>query len=207
MSKTFSCFVLFAGFFVLCSLIDLFEQTQVGPKLVHNIARWDGSMWQAMTDDECRRQCTYIKGESICEDRNCELGGPVTALASMGATVYAAGMFSSAGGRPARNLARYFLGFWRPVLGGVDGSVFDLKVLSLESLPPFSHFQSGILDVDCLYVAGDLKSVIHEDGTAQKIRGLARVCPDGGTWSMVHGTENLGPVLALHVPAKGSREV
>jgi len=179
--------------------------TQAGLKRVHNLARWDGFSWQPMADEECQRQCKQINGEYICQDRNCELGGPVTALASTGASVFVAGVFDVAGGHAVKNLAQYFGGMWKRVLGGVAGSVFDLKVFSLA--PPSSYFESGVQDFECLYVAGDLESVIDEDGTSQPLQGLARVCleadsePGSGKWESIVGTEGLGPVLALHVSA------
>ena len=156
-----------------------------------------------MADEECQRQCKQMNGEHICQERNCELGGPVMALASTGASLFAAGVFQVAGGHPVKNLAQYFGGIWKPVLGGVIGSIFDLKVFSLT--PPSSYFESGVQDFECLYVAGDLESVINEDGTAQLLQGLARVClevdlgPGSGKWEGIVGMEGLGPVLAVHV--------
>ena len=170
---------------------------------MHNIARWDGFTWQRMPDEECERTCTHTGDQFVCQDRNCELGGPVTALASTGATVFAAGVFDLAGGRPVRNLAQYFSGTWKPVLGGVVGSVFDLKVFSLNN-PPSIYHDSGIQEIECLYVAGDLDRVINQDGISMRVHGLARTCLEAdvqsSSWEEIVGAENIGPILALHVP-------
>ena len=178
----------------------IYEQTQAGTKRVNNIARWDGFGWQALVDEECERQCKHAAGQFRSPDRNCELNGPVTALASTGAVVFAAGVFDSAGGHSARNLAQYFSGTWKPVLGGVVGSVYDLKVFSLA--PQSGLFDSGVKDFECLYVAGDLESVVASDGKMKFLQGLARVClePDSQPigWEVVNGAE-MGPVFAIHV--------
>ena len=83
---------------------------RAGDTLASNIARWDGSQWQRMADEECSHQCTLAKGQDkfVCRERNCELDGVVTALASSGGAVYAAGLFRNAGGRPAPGLAQYY---------------------------------------------------------------------------------------------------
>lgn len=156
-----------------------------------------------MADEECERQCTQTGDQYVCQDRDCEIGGPVTALASTGATVFVAGVFTVAGGRPVKNLAQFYGGAWKPVLGGVEGSVFDLKTFSLT--PPSSVFESAVHDIECLYVAGSLDKVFDEDGTAQASQNLVRVCleqhvePGTGKWEPVEGTHGLGPVLAIHV--------
>jgi len=174
--------------------------TQAGTTRVNNIARWDGFTWQALADEQCERQCKHAGGQFRSQDRNCELNGPVTALASTGAVIFAAGVFDSAGGNQVKNLAQYFSGTWKPVLGGVVGSIFDLKVFSLA--PQSSLFDSGVKDFECLYVAGDLESVVASDGMVQPLQGIARVClePDSKPigWEAVMGAD-MGPVLAIHV--------
>jgi hypothetical protein len=83
---------------------------KAGETFVSNIARWDGNQWQRMADEECSHQCALAKGDDkfVCRERNCELDGIVTALASSGAAVYAAGLFDRAGGRHAPGLAQYY---------------------------------------------------------------------------------------------------
>lgn len=169
---------------------------------MHNIARWDGSTWQPLADDECQRRCKHVKdGEYVCQDAKCEVGGPVTALASTGSVVFAAGTFDVAGGRAVKNIAQYFDGKWREVLGGIMGSVFDLKVFSLT--PPSSYFQSAVQDAVCLYVAGDLHRAVNGDGTSQQRQGVVRACLEKDTlenskWEPVAG-DSTGPVFAMLV--------
>jgi len=177
-------------------------QTQAGTRQVRNIARWDGTAWQPLADDECQRRCKHVEYDHyVCRDLNCELGGPVTALASAGSVIFAAGVFDVAGGRSVKNIAQYFDGMWRPVLGGILGSVFDLKVFSLT--PPSSHFESGVQDVQCLYVAGDLDRAINGDGTSQTVQGVVRACIEQTSienteWEAMEG-DRTGPVFALLV--------
>jgi hypothetical protein len=193
-------------------------QMQAGIKRVHYIARWDGSEWQQLADEECQRQCIHSVDQNQCQEQNCELGGPVTALASTGAVLFAAGVFDVAGGRPVRNLARFFGGAWGPVLGGIEGSIIVLKIFSLT--PSSSIFENSIQDLECLYVAGDLSRVFTQDGASHVAPNLVRVCPGNDwnwksglnvsrandvdnltniKWEAVEGTNGLGPVLALHV--------
>ena len=127
----------------------------------------------------------------------------MTALASTGSAVFAAGVFDVAGGRPVKNIAQYFDGKWRPVLGGIIGSVFDLKILSLT--PPSTYFQSAVQDAVCVYVAGDLNHAVNEDGTSLTKQGIIRACMEQGSllenseWELMVG-EPTGPVFALLVP-------
>lgn len=63
---------------------------KAGETFVNIITRWDGSQWQRMVDEECARHCELPSGlgedRFVCKDRNCELDGMVTALASNGCT-------------------------------------------------------------------------------------------------------------------------
>jgi len=175
---------------------------QAGTRQVRNIARWDGTAWQPLADDECQRRCKHVKDDDyVCQDLNCELEGTVTALASTGSVIFAAGVFDLAGGRSVKNIAQYFDGMWKPVLGGVLGSVFDLQVFSLT--PPSSYFESRVQDVQCVYVAGDLNRAINGDGTSQIVQGVVRACMEqtsleSTAWEVMEG-DRTGPVFALLV--------
>ena len=69
-----------------------------------SIARWDGAQWHAMGD----------------------INGNVMAVATFGEFVFAGGDFTIASGVRMDHIARYYAGYWQPVDGGVDGTVFSL---------------------------------------------------------------------------------
>ncbi|MCC6361084.1 MAG: hypothetical protein IT450_20270 [Phycisphaerales bacterium] len=71
------------------------EFTLGGPEPVSNIARWDGSRWNALVDGGVNNE--------------------VTAMCVFGGELYVAGSFTEAGGSPARFVARWDGGQWRAV--------------------------------------------------------------------------------------------
>jgi hypothetical protein len=71
----------------------------------NNIAKWDGSSWSALG--------------SGMTGGNADFGTAVQVLAVVGSDVYAGGNFSSAGGSPANNIARWDGTTWSALGGGV----------------------------------------------------------------------------------------
>jgi hypothetical protein len=86
---------------------------QAGAVRLGSIGRWSGTAW----DD--------LAGGVAADVGH----GQVFALARLGDDVYAAGSFSSAGGVPAANVARWDGTRWSPLGTGTDGDVHALAVL------------------------------------------------------------------------------
>jgi hypothetical protein len=87
--------------------------TTAGGSPATNIAKWNGSSWSAL-------------GSGIGG------GGPygpvVSALAVSGSDLYAGGDFTTAGGSPATNIAKWNGSSWSALGSGMDGSVSALAV-------------------------------------------------------------------------------
>lgn len=131
-----------------------------GRQPVDNVAQWDGKNWLALLDRECLRSKSAV----------CGVQGEVLALAVVGQYLYAGGSFSTAGGRAAANIARFFSGRWEALSGGVDGNVRLIATVRI----PLLH--EGF----CIYVAGDFDLVTDARG-AHLARGLARWCVNSAT--------------------------
>ncbi len=86
---------------------------QAGAVRLGSVGRWSGTGW----DD--------LAGGVAADVGH----GQVFALARLGDDVYAAGSFSSAGGVPAANVARWDGRQWSPLGAGTDGDVHALAVL------------------------------------------------------------------------------
>jgi hypothetical protein len=92
-----------------------------GGVLVNKIARWDGSEWSALTGpaDTGVGGTNSIRALAVYDDGN-------------GPALYAGGFFSTAGGIPANNIARWNGIGWYPLYGqsgnGVSGAVEALAV-------------------------------------------------------------------------------
>jgi len=93
--------------------------TKAGGTTVHHIAKWNGTAWSAL-------------GSGV--------GGPpgssnfVAGIAVLGTDVYAAGEFTTAGGVPAANIARWNGNAWSPLEGGLSGGQIDLTVSHVWTL-------------------------------------------------------------------------
>jgi hypothetical protein len=86
---------------------------QAGAVRLGSIGRWSGTGW-----------------DDLAGGVGADVGdGQVFALARIGDDVYAAGSFSSAGGAPAANVARWDGRQWSPLGTGTDGDVHALAVL------------------------------------------------------------------------------
>jgi len=146
---------------------------------VQNIARWEGvegipggGYWTGLVDSDCLRLSSGV----------CGVDGDVWALAYVGEYLYVGGQFSAAGGKPARNIARFFSGVWEGIGRGVDGAVHVLTAIKIQ----------GTLAGSCVYVAGDFKEVEDHRG-AMKVSGLVRWCVgDPGTVLQADESSDLG---------------
>jgi hypothetical protein len=143
--------------------------TMAGGASANDIARWDGASWSSLGSG---------------------LSGPshrVQALATFddgsGPALYAGGLFFSAGGSPARSVARWNGASWSPLAGGLEGIVHALQVFDDGSGPAL--YAAGAFDV-----AGGVSA-----------NNIAKW--NGTSWSTVGGgTERI--VTALQVFDDGS---
>jgi hypothetical protein len=87
--------------------------TNAGPTAinVNYIAKWNGSTWSALGSG---------------------MGGSVSALAVLGADLYAGGQFTTAGGSTANRIAKWNGSGWSALGSGVNGSVSALAVLGAD---------------------------------------------------------------------------
>ncbi len=117
------------------------EFTSAGGVPANSIAKWNGSQWSAL-------------GQGVTY-------GPVLASVSAlavyddgtGAALYAAGIFSTAGGVSAHNIARWDGQTWSPLGAGTDGSLAALLVYDDGSGPElfvggWFQFAGGQLSLD-----------------------------------------------------------
>lgn len=137
--------------------------TQAGNVAANRVARWNGSAWSAL-------------GGGV--DGNAESGTFVTRLALSGSTLYAGGQFSSAGGVPAANLAKWNGTSWSAVRAGVNGTVYALATSGTN-----------------LLVGGDFALT---DGVA--VRNLAKL--SGNTWARVDADTPLSTDAAVSALAQ-----
>lgn len=124
-----------------------------GGNPARNIARWNGSAWSAVG--------TGI-GEADDAVASLEVFDDGT-----GPALYAGGLFDSAGGKKASNIAKWNGTDWSPVKGGVDGWVNCLRAVREKGVP-------------VLYAGGNFYSA---DG--KPAEGIARW--NGSEWSGVGG--------------------
>ncbi|MCC6676649.1 MAG: hypothetical protein IT436_05850 [Phycisphaerales bacterium] len=83
----------------------------VSPQGAMDIARWSGSAWEALG--------AGVTGGSTTR---------ISALLVHDGALYAAGLFTAAGGVPARNIARWDGAAWAPLGPGLSHEVFSLAV-------------------------------------------------------------------------------
>eukprot|EP00293_Proteomonas_sulcata_P021420 CAMPEP_0184297086 /NCGR_PEP_ID=MMETSP1049-20130417/8018_1 /TAXON_ID=77928 /ORGANISM="Proteomonas sulcata, Strain CCMP704" /LENGTH=344 /DNA_ID=CAMNT_0026606639 /DNA_START=9 /DNA_END=1043 /DNA_ORIENTATION=+ len=139
---------------------------RAGDQKVNNIARWDGTRWERITDEDCEQMCAQGDGDSHCLERNCEVDGFVSSIVTWNRHIFVAGNFRTAGGHPVTGIAHYFSGRWSGVSGGLEGSVYDLKIHS-----PLDH------QPHCIYVAGQIKSVVDKLGAKVPVySNVAKTC-------------------------------
>jgi len=83
---------------------------------LNRIAKWSGSSWLPLGDGSGLTNTVY-------------------ALEPFNGSLYAAGVFTQAGGKPANNIARWNGSAWSPLLGGTNDGVHDLRVFDDGSGP------------------------------------------------------------------------
>ncbi|MCY2960032.1 MAG: hypothetical protein NTY35_07685 [Planctomycetota bacterium] len=138
----------------------------VGGVPARSVARWNGTTWSDVGADISGFQGSL---------------GTVHALAAHAGALYAGGVFSSAGGSPASNIARFDGSTWSALPGGgVGGDVYAL-----------ASFQGQ------LYVGGFFSTAGGVPATR-----IARF--DGANWSYPTGGPYNGQVYALEVWDDGS---
>lgn len=140
--------------------------TTAGVAAAYSVAQWD-TLWSALGS----RRTAVLHGTDA----------PVHALAIDGDNVYIGGDFTTAGGIPARRVARWSrsTGIWYPLGAGIDGVGALVRTMTLD-------------DRGTLYVGGILPGA---GGVAS--RGV--VAWDGSRWtSMAGGVSGIAPfVFAL----------
>jgi len=87
--------------------------TSAGGTPVNNIAKWNGESWSALGS-----------GMQRMNDQS----APVWALVVSGSDIYAGGTFTSAGGTPANNIAKWNGSSWGALGAGTSGEVHALAV-------------------------------------------------------------------------------
>jgi len=90
--------------------------TTAGGVTVNRIAKWDGSAWSALGSGMSR-----VGG----------LGGDVFALAVNGIDLYAGGQFTTAGGVPATNIAKWDGRAWLALGSGMNNSDYEVDALAV----------------------------------------------------------------------------
>ncbi|MCB9898891.1 MAG: hypothetical protein H6825_12880 [Planctomycetes bacterium] len=124
--------------------------TVAGSAAAAGVARWDGESWTALGDG--LGDGGYAYAVTVFDD-------------GTGPSLYVGGLFDSAGGQPAANIARWDGSAWSPLGDGVDGRVWDLAVHDDGSGPR-------------LFAAGDFTTA----GGAPAVRLAAW---DGNSWAPV----------------------
>lgn len=146
------------------------EFTTMGGGTARRIARWNGSVWQEVGGGISGGTAPRVYALTVHDD-------------GTGPALYAAGLFTSAGGAPAQRIARWDGHSWSQVGPGIISASQNAGVYALASVPS----ESGPL----LYAGGDFYSF------APDVRALARW--DGTSWTGVHlpGLPTQGEVRAL----------
>ncbi|MCC6659260.1 MAG: hypothetical protein IT437_00065 [Phycisphaerales bacterium] len=129
--------------------------TVAGGTNADSIARWNGSAWQdvgGLGPNGPKGPFAYGNATAVFDD-------------GTGAALYVAGEFQTAGGVPARNIARYDGVSWSDVGGGVNAQVRCLRVFDDGTGP-------------ALYAGGDF-----DEAGGAAAASIARW--DGHTWSAV----------------------
>ena len=176
-----------ANFYIACQVLSVFDDgSGPGPALyaggifcaaggvtVKHIARWDGQIWSPVGGGvDGADVVVYALG--VFDDGQ----GSAPAL-------YAGGLFTTAGGVSASNIAKWDGTGWSPVGGGVSGLVYTLTV-----------FDDGSGSGPALYAGGYVPTA----GGVQ-VNHVAKW--DGKTWSPL-GSGLSGPAYVLTVFDDGS---
>jgi hypothetical protein len=121
------------------------------------IARWNGSAWSELTGGMAGANLPRVNSLAAFDDGH-------------GVALYAGGLFTTAGGRDAQNLARWSAGGWQPVGNGTSDNVIRLAVFDDGTGPG-------------LYVGGAFVSV--DNNAPVTVNQIARWDAQG--WHAMHG--------------------
>ncbi len=126
--------------------------TTAGGQIANRVARWDGAAWSPLG--------TGIVGDFVPAVSTLEVLDDGSGFA-----LYAGGFFSTAGGQPANNIARWDGAAWSPLGMGLNGPVSALTV-----------FDDGRSDGPALYAGGSFTTA-----GGQSANRIARW--DGSAWA------------------------
>jgi hypothetical protein len=150
------------------------------------IAKWNGSRWSGVGGGLTLGRGFGANALAVFDD-------------GAGPELYVAGIFSAAGGTPARNIARWNGSAWSPVGSGIDSWAYEMTVADDGSGP-------------ALFVAGALTNAGGIPTRVAKWQNgrWSAVGPEGGPTGSVIGLvgfdDGTGPALfALDVGISGSR--
>jgi hypothetical protein len=158
--------------------------TVAGGVGANNIAKWDGSMWSPLGSGLTGSGSGfhYVTALTVWDDGT-----------GSGPALYAAGLFTTAGGNSALNIAKWNGSSWSSLGGGIsDGVVYALAA-----------FDDGTGAGSALYVGGSFSIA-----GAASVKGIARW--DGASWSALSGGGVDGVVdpvviaLAVHDDGSGT---
>jgi len=145
--------------------------TTAGGSPATNIAKWNGSTWSAL-------------GSGLSASADYPFyGGAVSALVVLGTNVYAGGAFTTAGGIPATNIAKWNGSSWSPLGSGISG---------------INNLFFGSVVVHALAVSGNNLYVGGYFTAAGGIAATNIAKWDGSSWSALgSGMDTYGHVTAL----------
>ncbi|MCZ6754650.1 MAG: hypothetical protein O7E49_04990 [Gemmatimonadetes bacterium] len=142
--------------------------TSAGGVEVNHIARWDGEAWSPVGGGITSDGIALVRALAVYDDGS-----------GTGPALYAAGLFTTAGGVSASNIAKWDGSTWSAVGSGLTDTVYTLTVFDDGSGP-------------ALYAGG----TFTETGGDLWVNHIAKW--DGATWSAVGGGVG-GPVVVLAV--------
>lgn len=154
---------------------------------LNGVAYWDGEHWQPLRN----------------KDGSSGVDGSVHAMAvyddGSGPALFVAGEFSSAGGKPAANIARWDGESWMPLAQGVNGLVRTLEV---------HEFGDGVVE---LVAGGDFDSASGIESTSHIARwngqswgAMLRGFPYGGLTGPVYALKSFDDGSGLKLFATGA---
>ncbi len=132
--------------------------SSAGGQIVNHIAKWDGQTWSALGSGVGGLSTAYVLALAVFDVGSG--GGPA---------LYAAGIFSSAGGQSANQIAKWDGQSWSPLGQGLSGQVDALAV-----------FDDGLGAGSALYAAGGFNKA-----GGQPANSIAKW--DGQSWSALSG--------------------
>lgn len=128
------------------------------------------------------------------------VNGPVFAIAAVGADIYVGGVFSSAGGVPVRNLARWDGSQWHAVGTGTNGDIDDIRLVGSFVYIGGSFTEAGGIPANAIARWDGVQFQSIGSGPQNGVDGFVRSFATDGTSLYVGGTfQNAGGQPALRV--------